>query len=136
MKVDLLLVEDVSADVKLITIALQSTIPDIQIRVARDGEEGWDELKRSRPDYLLLDLNIPKKTGLELLEDIRNDPGLRTLPVIILTNSTAPDDVNAAYGAYCNAYVRKPVGFEKIIEAVEIIRDFWMELAIVPDKGP
>jgi len=134
-KVDILLVEDVPADVKLISIALQSTIPDIQIRVARDGEEGWNELKAARPDYLLLDLNIPKKTGVELLRDIRSDPDLRTLPVIIMTNSTSPKDVNAAYEAYCNAYVRKPVGFEKILEAVEVIRKFWMELAIVAE-GP
>lgn len=133
IKVDILLIEDVLADVKLISIALKSTIPDVNIRVARDGEDGWNELNRERPDYLLLDLNIPKKTGIEILKDIRSDPKLRTLPVIILTNSASPNDVNAAYGAYCNAYIRKPVGFEKILDAVEVIRKFWMELAVVAD---
>lgn len=133
-KFNILLIEDSLADVKLITIALQSTIPNIVVRVARDGEEGWEQLKTNRPDYLLLDLNIPKRTGLELLQDIRSDSLLRTLPVIVLSNSSNPKDVNAAYSFFCNAYVRKPVGFEKILDAVEIIRKFWMELAIVAEK--
>lgn len=134
-KFNVLLIEDSLADVKLITIALQSTIPDIVVRVARDGEDGWKQLMIMRPDYLLLDLNIPKRTGLELLKDIRSNDLLKTLPVIILSNSSSPTDVNAAYGSFCNAYVRKPVGFEKILDAIETIRKFWMELAIVAENS-
>lgn len=132
-KTDILLIEDVSADAKLITIALRSTMQDLDLRVARDGESGMAELYRKRPDLLLLDLNVPKKSGIEILGDIRAAHHLRTLPVIILTNSTSPKDVEAAYHACCNAYVRKPVGFDKLMEAMETVRKFWLELAVTPE---
>lgn len=131
-KTDILLIEDVAADVKLISIALRTSVPDLNLRVARDGEAGMAELLRRRPGLLLLDLNIPKRSGLEVLEDLRADSVLHTLPVIILTNSTSPRDVESAYRARCNAYVRKPVGFDKLMEAVESIKRFWLDLAVIP----
>lgn len=131
-KTEILLIEDVAADVKLISIALRTSVPDLELRIARDGESGMSELLRKRPGLLLLDLNIPKRSGLEVLEELRANPLLRTLPVIILTNSTSPRDVDSAYRACCNAYVRKPVGFDKLMETVESIKRFWLDLAVIP----
>lgn len=133
-KTDILLIEDVAADVKLISIALQNAVPGLGVglRVARDGEAGMCELLRKRPDLLLLDLNVPKKNGLEILESIRSTPSLRTLPVVVLTNSTSPKDVESAYGACCNAYVRKPVGYDKLLAAMSAIRSFWVDLVVFP----
>lgn len=130
IKTNILLIEDVAADAKLISIALCSVYENIELRVANDGISGMYELCKKRPDLLFLDLNIPKKSGIEILEDIRSTNNLRTLPVIILTNSTSPKDVEAAYHAYCNAYIRKPVGFSKLMKAMRVVREFWIELAI------
>jgi len=131
-KTEILLIEDAAADVKLISIALRTSVPDLDLRVARDGDAGMNELTSKRPDLLLLDLNIPKRNGLEVLDEIRADSLLRTLPVIILTNSTSPKDVDAAYRSCCNAYVRKPVGFDKLMEVVESIKHFWIDFSIIP----
>lgn len=131
MKIEILLIEDASADIKLISIALNAVIPNLNLRVARDGETGYLELCAHRPDLLILDLNIPKKNGIELLTLIRSNSSLQTLPVIILTNSTSPKDVEAAYKAYCNAYIRKPVGFEKLMSAIDLINKFWLGLSTI-----
>ncbi len=129
---DILLIEDVSSDAKLISIALNSTFHDLNLRISRNGESGINELYKKRPDLLFLDLNIPKKSGIEVIKDVRSSIVLRTLPIIVITNSTYQYDVDSAYGAGCNAYIRKPVGFDKLIELMKIIHEFWFNLVTIP----
>lgn len=131
----ILLVEDSPEDVELTLLALADQHLVNKVVVARDGEEGLDYLYRrgayeSReagdPVVVLLDLKLPKVDGLEVLERIKSDPNLRTIPVVVLTSSREERDLVESYALGTNAYVVKPVGFNNFVEAVKEIGLFWV----------
>lgn len=138
MEARILLVEDAVSDAELIKEAFQDSGINHQIDLVMDGEEALDLLRRldKKPHIVILDLNLPKKSGLEVLKEIREDAdiSLRVTPVIILTNSRSQKDVLNAYAGGCNAYIRKPIGFDSIVEAIQRTGLFWFDCALVPEN--
>lgn len=132
MNSKILLVEDDATAVELIREALSDSTFDHELAVASDGEEALAMLQAEMPNLVLLDLNLPKRSGLEVLQVIRQDTSLKALPVIVLTNSKAQEDVLAAYSFHANAYVRKPLGFENLVKVVNATGEFWFEVATLP----
>jgi len=137
--IEILLVEDSPSDVWLIRQALQEGAVPKRIGVVGNGEQAVDYLRKRgpyldspRPDIILLDLNLPRLTGLEVLREIKSDPELKSITVIVLTTSEAPQDVNAAYDLNANCYVVKPVDFEQFMAAIRGIEEFWMSVASLP----
>jgi two-component system, chemotaxis family, response regulator Rcp1 len=132
--IDLLLVEDNDADVVLMQEALREAGLEHTLTVAPDGERALSHLREPRglPDLVLLDLNMPRKDGREVLEEIKADPELLDVPVIVLTTSQSPTDVAFAYRNHANAYVRKPNGLDELMGVARAIRDFWMTAATLP----
>ncbi len=139
--VQILLVEDSSDDVLLTRKALEGARIANVMQVASDGEEAMrrlrapDDADNPRPDIVLLDLNLPRKNGREVLEEIKADPELRRIPVVILTTSAEERDVLRAYDAHVNAYVTKPLRMEDFIEAVRSIENFWLALVKLPNRN-
>lgn len=135
----ILLVEDSPGDVRLVKEALRQTAAPVQLTVCRDGVDAMDYLERARytggalPDLILLDLNLPRMNGREVLEAIKKSPDLKQIPVIIMTSSPADEDVNAAYLLNANCYITKPSDFQQYINAVRSIEDFWFLTATLPD---
>lgn len=137
--IEILLVEDNPGDVRLTKEALKdSKIANI-MHVASDGEEALDFLYKKgkynempTPDLIILDLNLPKKTGIEVLEDIKTSPNLKVIPVIVLTTSESEKDILRAYNLYVNCYVTKPVEFNSFIEVVQGMEDFWFTIVKLP----
>jgi len=137
--VEILLVEDSPGDVKLTQEALRDAeVPNI-LHVARDGEEAMRFLRREgefaekpRPDLILLDLNMPRMDGREVLGHIKADAELRRIPVIILTTSQSEDDIAEAYSLAANCYVAKPVDLDEFLDVVRAIDDFWLTLVKLP----
>ena len=139
--VQILLVEDSSDDVLLTRKALRRARIVNELHVARDGDEAMRLLRSEdpevpRPDLVLLDLNLPGKDGREVLEDIKGDPALRRIPVVVLTTSAEERDILRAYDAHVNAFVTKPLGFDEFIEAVHSIEEFWLRLVKLPRDVP
>jgi chemotaxis family two-component system response regulator Rcp1 len=139
--IEILLVEDNPADERLTREALGETRIHNRVHVAVDGIEALRFLRREgpyvhapRPDLMLLDLNLPKKDGHEVLADIKADPELRTIPVIVLTSSTADEDIERTYYQQANAYVVKPIGLEEFLSVVKSIENFWLDVVRLP--GP
>jgi two-component system, chemotaxis family, response regulator Rcp1 len=139
--VDILLVEDNPGDVRLTQEAFRDARMDVKLNVVMDGEEALKYLHRqppyeqaTRPDFILLDLNIPKKDGREVLQEIKNDPVLRYLPVVVLTTSNAEQDIVKTYNLNVNAYINKPVDFERFFDIVQKIEEFWLMTAILPSS--
>jgi chemotaxis family two-component system response regulator Rcp1 len=137
--IEILLVEDNAADVRLTREALKDAKVHNQLHVAADGVEAMAFLRREgrhagapRPDLVLLDLNLPKKDGREVLEEIKQDAGLQNIPVVILTTSQAEEDVLRSYQLRANAYVTKPVDLERFLEVVRSIESFWLEIVRLP----
>lgn len=137
--IDILLVEDNPGDVRLTEEAFKEGQINNTMHVVRDGEEALDFLNQrgeyttaSRPDIVLLDLNLPKIDGLEVLEEIRDDPELTTLPVIILTGSGAEEDVVKGYELHTNAYLTKPPNPDEFIDLARKFEDFWFTLVKLP----
>lgn len=136
--VKLLIIEDNPGDVRLLEEAFQELRANVTIRVAKDGAEGIDVLSSStavpvwRPDLILLDLNLPKISGHEVLATIKNDPKIRCIPVIVLTSSRADVDVRRAYESHANAYLRKPSTLDGLFAAAQHVKAFWMETATLP----
>jgi chemotaxis family two-component system response regulator Rcp1 len=135
----ILLVEDNEADIRLTREALSEVKLLNELHVARDGEEALAFLSREgryarvpRPDLVLLDLNLPRKDGREVLAEMKAHPDLRTIPVVILTTSRAEEDVVRTYRLHANAYVQKPVDFEAFIQVVKAIEDFWFSIVKLP----
>ena len=133
--VNILLVEDNPGDVRLTQEALKDSKMLNNLRVVEDGVEAMAYLRRereyadaARPDLILLDLNLPKKDGREVLGEIKGDPALRCIPVVILTTSTAEQDVLRAYDLHANCYVTKPVDLEQFINVVQSIEEFWLTI--------
>ena len=140
--VEILLVEDNPGDVRLTREALKDAKVLNNLYVADDGFEALAFLKREgeylnaiRPDLILLDLNLPKKDGREVLAEIKADPGLRQIPVVILTTSKAEEDVLKTYDLHANCYITKPVDLEKFIEVISAIEDFWLSIVKLPRNG-
>ena len=135
----ILLVEDSSGDVRLIVEALkESRIPN-NLYLASDGVEAMDFLRRKgkhldapRPDLVLLDLNLPKKNGIEVLTEIKNDADLKRIPVLILTLSRAEEDILKSYNMHANCYIMKPMDYEQFARVVKTIEDFWFTVAVLP----
>lgn len=139
--VNILLVEDNLGDVRLTQEALKEGKVLNNLSIARDGEEAMEFLGRKgkyanavRPDLILLDLNMPKKDGRAVLTDIKNDEGLRSIPVVVLTTSVAEQDILKAYNLHANCYITKPVDLGQFIDVVKNINDFWFSVVKLPPK--
>ena len=137
--VEILLVEDNPGDVRLTQEALTENKLHNNLHVVWDGEEAIAFLRREgqyadapRPDLVLLDLNLPKKDGRELLAEMKGDPGLKRIPVVILTTSTAEADVLRMYDLHANCYVTKPVDLDQFIRVVQTIEEFWLTIVRLP----
>ncbi len=135
----ILLVEDSPSDVRLIREALKETPVSVQITVARDGIEATDYLHQaeigltSRPDLILLDLNLPRKNGREVLSEVKASPNLKQIPVLIMTSSRSDEDVADAYALNANCYITKPANLADYVNVVRAIEDFWFVTATLPD---
>ena len=137
--VEILLIEDNPADVRLTREALAEGKVLNNLTVAADGVEGLAVLRREgvyadapRPDIILLDLNLPKKDGREVLADIKHDPDLRRIPVVVLTTSRAEQDLVKTYNLHVNCYIVKPVDLDQFITVVQSIEDFWFSIVRLP----
>jgi len=139
--IDILMVEDNLADVELTIEAFRDASVLNRIHVAEDGEQAMAFLRRQepyqdapRPDMILLDLNLPRKDGREVLVEIKNDPEFARIPVIILTTSSDERDILQAYDQHVNAYLTKPVGLDEFVRIVQTLEDFWLTVARLPPK--
>ncbi len=139
---EILLVEDNPGDVLLVKKGFTSSKISNHIRVAQDGEEALEMLRRSGPhtdvplpDLILLDLNMPRKDGKEVLAEIKQDPNLRRIPVIVLTGSDAETDVVKSYNLHANGYIVKPVAIEMFEEIIRAIENFWFTVVVLPEES-
>ncbi len=137
--VEILLVEDNPGDVRLTRESLQEDKLWNKLNVVIDGVEALEYLRRdgkfaaaARPDLVLLDLNLPRKSGLEVLRDIKADSNLRRIPVVILTTSRAEEDILGTYDSHANCYITKPVDLEQFIKVVRSIEQFWLSIVELP----
>ena len=140
--VDILLVEDNPGDERLTREALKEGKVFSNLYWVKDGVKAMEFLRREgkhqeapRPDIILLDLNLPKKDGREVLQEIKSDQNLRRIPVVVLTTSKAEEDVIRTYNLHANCYVTKPVDLEKFIVVVKSIDMFWLTVATLPRNG-
>jgi CheY-like chemotaxis protein len=133
----ILLVEDNRADALLIQEALNQVHQGHTVDVVTDGEQALAHLRGggTRPDLVLLDLNLPRKDGREVLAEVKADPDLAEIPIIVMTTSSAPPDIAFAYRHHANSYVRKPLGMDRLVESATAIRDFWMKTATLPSHA-
>jgi CheY-like chemotaxis protein len=139
--VELLLVEDNEGDVQLTVQALKECKVQNRLSVVGDGEEALAFLRRQepyrqapRPDLILLDLNLPRKRGLELLAEIKNDENLKRIPVVVLTTSTAEQDILKSYDLHANSYITKPVDLDQFLTIVKAIDGFWFSIVTLPPR--
>ena len=139
--IEILLVEDSPADVDLTREALEDAKVHNNLHVASDGVEALAFLRREgryvdapHPDLILLDLNLPKKDGREVLAEIKADPLLRRIPVVVLTTSDAEQDILRSYDLHANCYVTKPVDLDAFIHVVRSIEDFWLAIVRLPSE--
>lgn len=139
--VSVLLVEDDPGDVLLIREAFAEQKVGNALEVVSDGVQAMEYIRhegefsdRERPDLVLLDLNLPRKSGAEVLAEIKSDPALATIPVIVLTTSEADEDVLRSYQAHANAYITKPVDFERFRQIVHKIDDFFVGIVRLPPR--
>ena len=139
--IEILLVEDNPGDVRLTQEALREGKVRNHLHVAADGVEALEFLRREgqhahapQPDLILLDLNLPKKGGREVLAEIKEDPELRRIPVVILTVSKAEEDVLKSYNLHANCYITKPVNLDQFLEVVKSIEDFWLTVVMLPPR--
>lgn len=139
--ITILLVEDNPGDVLLTKEALNENKIKNELHIAGDGEEALKFLRREdgyenspRPDLILLDLNLPKKDGREVLNEIKNDENLKRIPVIVLTTSKSEEDVLKMYNLHANCYITKPINLESFIRVVKSIEDFWFTVVKLPKE--
>ena len=137
--IEILLIEDNPGDVDLTKFALKKAKMVNNVSVAIDGEDAMAFPRREgkhaeapRPDLVLLDINLPKKSGMEVLAEMKTDDGLRRIPVIILTTSEAEADIIKAYDLHANSYVAKPVDLGQFMEAIRSLDDFWLAVVKYP----
>ncbi|MDR3666107.1 MAG: response regulator [Ignavibacteriaceae bacterium] len=137
--IDILLVEDNPGDARLAVEALKESKIQNNLHVVTDGEEASDFLfkkgkyaKAKVPDLILLDLNLPKKDGRELLAEIKNDPALKRIPVVILTTSKAEEDILKTYNLHANCYITKPLDLDQFMKVIKSIEEFWLTIVVLP----
>jgi len=138
-EIHVLLVEDDPGDVLMTQEAFEHHKLRNQLHVVSDGVEALSFLRREgehadapRPGMILLDLNLPRKDGREVLEEVKNDPALRSIPVVVLTTSQAEEDILRSYNLHANAYVAKPVDFDRFIQVIRQIDDFFVTVVKLP----
>jgi two-component system, chemotaxis family, response regulator Rcp1 len=135
----ILLVEDSPSDVRLTREALKDSPVPVQITVARDGVEAMDYLQQAklgfadRPDLVLLDLNLPRKNGREVLAEVKSSPALKQIPVVVLTSSKSEEDISEAYSLNANCYITKPGDLTEYVNVLKAVEDFWFFTATLPD---
>lgn len=140
--IEILLVEDNLADIRLIEEAFKEASINYNITAMQDGEKALNYLKKidefenvTTPDIIILDLNLPKINGLEVLQIVKNDPALLSIPIIILTSSQNYQDVQNSYKGHANCYIQKPENLEGFINLAKQIQMFWFSLVISPNKS-
>ena len=140
--IEILLVEDSPGDVRLTREAFKDAKVHINLRVASDGAEAMDFLNRAgehanalRPDLILLDLNLPKKDGREVLEEIKQSPTLKSIPVVVLTTSASDADILRSYKLHANCYITKPVDLDGFLNVVRSIDNFWLSVVQLPREA-
>jgi chemotaxis family two-component system response regulator Rcp1 len=136
---ELLLIEDNPGDIRLTQEAFKGSSLPIVLNVVTDGVMGINYLKKVHPyqdsltpDLVLLDLNLPKRDGREVLQEIKSDKNLKKIPIVVLTTSTAEQDIQQAYSLHVNSYISKPVDFDKFHEIIQNIEEFWLKTAVLP----
>ncbi len=139
--IEILLVEDNIGDIRLTEEALKESRLIVNLSIARDGMEAIQFLHhqgqfadKPTPDLILLDLNLPRKDGREVLEDIKNDVELKRIPVVVLTTSEAESDVLTIYGLHANCYISKPVDMDQFIKVVKMLEEFWFTIVKLPPR--
>lgn len=133
--IEILLVEDSPADVRLTQEALKEAKVSNALHVVTDGEQALRYLRdpgSPRPSLILLDLNLPKKDGREVLEEVKNDPELAMIPVCVLTTSKAEEDILRSYELHANCYITKPIDYQQFLQVVSSIREFWLSVVRLP----
>ena len=137
--VNILLIEDNPGDVRLTQEAFKEGKVNTKLDIVMDGVEAIKYLRKqgsyadsSTPDLILLDLNLPKRDGREVLEEIKADSELKRIPIVILTTSNAEQDIIKSYNLHVNCYINKPVDFDKFFDIIQKIQDFWLKTAILP----
>jgi two-component system response regulator len=140
-RIDVLLVEDDPGDVELTKEGLLTAKMLVNLHVVDDGEKALKYLRKEmpyteavRPDIILLDLNMPRKDGKETLQEIKAEPSLRSIPVVILTTSEAETDIVKCYDLGANCYITKPISFEAFTKVVAMIEEFWFTIVRMPSK--
>jgi two-component system, chemotaxis family, response regulator Rcp1 len=140
MAINVLLVEDSPGDVRLTQEALRNTELDIRLHIASDGVEAVAFLRRDgdsnqpRPDFILLDLNLPRMDGREVLAHIKADASLKTIPTVILTTSDAEADIRRSYELQANCYLTKPVELDAFLSLIQGVSNFWLTMAKLPPE--
>lgn len=140
--VEILLVEDSTGDADLAREALEGSKFHNELHVVDDGEKAMAFLRRQgpygdapRPGLILLDLNLPRKDGRQVLAEIKADEELRRIPVVILTTSRAEEDINKSYDLHANCYITKPIELNQFLSVVRSIEDFWLSIVVLPPDG-
>lgn len=141
MPIEVLLVEDNPGDAQLTQIAVEDSKMSIKLNVVEDGVEAMAFLRKQGnyakspcPDLILLDLNLPRKDGREVLAEIKNDENLKRIPVVVLTTSQAEEDILKAYDLNANCYITKPVDFDQFVKIVQSIEHFWFTIVKLPSE--
>jgi two-component system response regulator len=141
MPIEILLIEDNPGDVELTKIALEDSKISVNLNIVEDGVEAIAFLRREgkyanvpHPDIILLDLNLPKKDGREVLAEIKADEKLKRIPVVVLTTSQAEEDVLKVYNLSANCYITKPVDFDQFVKIVQSIENFWFTIVKLPPE--
>lgn len=139
--IEILLVEDNPADVRLTREHFKESKIANRLHVVDDGVDAMALLRRAgryadavRPDLILLDLNLPKKDGREVLKEIKDDPDLRRIPVVVLTISKAEEDILRTYDLHANCYITKPIDLKQFVKVVRAIEDFWLSIVKLPSR--
>lgn len=142
IRMEILLVDDNPADVRMVREGLKEAIPEAHLSVARDGAEAIRFLRREgayakapHPDLIILDLRLPKKSGFDVLREIRQDSMLGNIPVVVQSSSESPIDIQQAYSLHANCYITKPAEFEEFNRTMRILAQFWVTVAKLPSGG-
>lgn len=137
--IEILMVEDSPTDVMMTREGLKSSKIANNLNVVKDGEEALSYLRREEqyadvemPDLIILDLNLPRLSGREVLQDIKQDSVLKHIPVVVLTTSDAEEDILVSYGLYANCYITKPLTFDSFVDVVQSIENFWLTIVKLP----